>query len=166
MKSRFELSQPWPYNLLVQVWQMVGDNTHLYKAAELYQKLEIWYMYSTTVIGSGDRGPWPPTFAGQCSQKNRDTLIEQSVTLIEQSTTISLKTVGSYFSNIVKKCLKYTLTASRMWNFSSQTPINIICATISISYFPKSMLVPLLFGLLHRPWLATTSCLSQRFHTG
>ena len=48
------------------------------------------------------------------ARKDRDTLIEQSATLIEQSTIISLKTVGSYFSNVVKKCLKYTLTASKM----------------------------------------------------
>jgi len=33
------------------------------------------------------------------------TLIEQSATLMEKSTTISLKPVGSYFSNI-EKCLK------------------------------------------------------------
>ena len=48
--------------------------------------------------------------------------IEQSATLIEQSTTISLKTVDSYFSNVVKKCLKYTLTASKMWNFLGGKP--------------------------------------------
>ena len=41
-----------------------------------------------------------PTFVGYT---DRDTLIEQSATLIEQSTTISLKTVGSSdFSNTVK----------------------------------------------------------------
>ena len=68
-------------------------------------------------IGGGDGGvgAWPPTFCWtMLARKDRDTLIEQSATLIEQSTAISLKTVDSYSSNIVKKCLNYTLRASKM----------------------------------------------------
>ena len=63
-------------------------------------------------------------------RKDRDTLIEQSATLIEQSTTISLKTLGSYFNNTVKKCLKYTLELLKCEIFSGgkpQAPINTIC---------------------------------------
>ena len=55
----------------------------------------------------GTRGAMAPHFCWtMLVRKDRDTLIEQSATLIEQSTTISLKTVGSYFSNVVKKVSK------------------------------------------------------------
>jgi len=63
-------------------------------------------------IGGGDRrarrasllplSPTPHFCWTMLARKDQNTLIEQSATLIEQSTTISLKAVGSYFSNIVK----------------------------------------------------------------
>jgi len=84
--------------------QSVKEETSLVPVAKMVatrRKLPV----TPPPIGSGDGGPEPcppPLFWNILARKDQDTLIEQSATLIEKSTTIPLKPVGSHFSNIVK----------------------------------------------------------------
>jgi len=114
------------------------------------------------------RGAMAPHFCWtMLARKDRDTLIEQSSTLIEQSTAISLKTAGNYSSNIVKKCLN-TLSKLLKCEFFSwgQAPdphkyhlcYNFHCSLSIVNVAPP------LFGLLHHPCHSATARIVRQLY--